>query len=63
MSPASAAHLVIDSVKTDDTLHGWALGAANALPNGSLRRLAGEWHGVAPEVLAPAMVDFFLSDG
>ena len=52
--------LVIDSEGTDDQLRRWADGAAAALPNGSRLTLPGEWHGVAPEVLAPALVAFFI---
>lgn len=51
--------LVINSEATDDRLLGWGQRAAGALPNGRHRSLKGEWHGVAPEVLAPALVDFF----
>ena len=32
---------------------------AEALPHGSLRRLDGQTHDVAPDVLAPAVMDFF----
>jgi hypothetical protein len=32
---------------------------ASALPNGFRRSLAGEWHGISDEVLAPALIDFF----
>ena len=52
--------LVIDSEQSDERLHGWAAGVANALPNGTLRTLPGEWHGIAPEVLAPALTEFFV---
>jgi pimeloyl-ACP methyl ester carboxylesterase len=32
---------------------------AEALPNGELRTLAGQTHDVAPDVLAPALIEFF----
>lgn len=31
---------------------------AEALPNGSQRSLAGEWHGVPDEALAPVLTEF-----
>ena len=33
---------------------------AKLLPNGHYRSMAGQDHGIAPEVLAPALVEFFL---
>lgn len=60
LSTITTPTLVIDSDGTDDQLRGWADGAAAALPNGSRRTLPGEWHGVEPEILAPAMVAFFI---
>ena len=60
LSTITTPTLVIDSEGTDGQLRGWADGAAEALPNGSRRTLPGEWHGVAPEILAPAMVAFFI---
>lgn len=33
---------------------------AKLLPNGYYRSMAGQDHGIAPEVLAPALVEFFL---
>jgi hypothetical protein len=32
---------------------------AGALPRGQLRQLDGQTHDVAPDVLAPAVIDFF----
>jgi pimeloyl-ACP methyl ester carboxylesterase len=49
--------LVLDS--TDD-LSGWAQTVAGELPDGSHRRLTGEWHGVPDETLAAALREFFL---
>jgi pimeloyl-ACP methyl ester carboxylesterase len=54
--------LVVDSSSSDERLHAWARKAAEALPNGEHRTLEGEWHGVAPEVLAPVVRDFYLAD-
>ena len=54
--------LVVDSSASDERLHAWSTAAAEALPNGVHRTLPGEWHGVAPEVLAPVMRDFFLAE-
>ena len=51
--------LVINSEATDDRLMKWGRRAAEALPRGRHVTLKGEWHGVAPEVLAPALVEFF----
>jgi pimeloyl-ACP methyl ester carboxylesterase len=50
LAAIDAPTLVIDSEKSDERLHGWAASVANALPNGTLRTLPGEWHGIAPEV-------------
>lgn len=51
--------LVLDSTGSDEQLRGWAVGVANALPNGEHRTLPGEWHGVAAEELAATMREFF----
>jgi pimeloyl-ACP methyl ester carboxylesterase len=51
--------LVLDSEGSSDDLLGMAATVAGALPNGFHRSLAGEWHGVSDEVLAPALIDFF----
>ena len=53
--------LVIDSQASSADLTGWAASVAAALPHGSHRSLPGEWHGVAGEVLAPVLVEFFKS--
>ena len=37
-----------------------AQAVAHALPNAKLRTLAGQTHDVAPEVLAPVLVEFFV---
>lgn len=51
--------LVLDSEGSSDDLLGMAATVAGALPNGFHRSLAGEWHGVSGEVLAPALIEFF----
>ena len=51
--------LVLDSEGSSDDLTGMAATIAKALPNGSNRSLAGEWHGVSDRVLAPALTEFF----
>jgi pimeloyl-ACP methyl ester carboxylesterase len=45
--------LVVNSEATDERLLGWGRDLATRLPNATHRTLPGEWHGVAPEVLAP----------
>jgi pimeloyl-ACP methyl ester carboxylesterase len=51
--------LVLDSEGSSDDLTGMAAMVAGALPKGLHRSLAGEWHGVADDVLAPVLIDFF----
>ncbi len=52
--------LVLDSEGSSNDLIGMAATVAGGLPNGSHRSLAGEWHGVSDEVLAPVLIDFFI---
>jgi pimeloyl-ACP methyl ester carboxylesterase len=52
--------LVLDSEGSSNDLIGMAATVASGLPNGSHRSLAGEWHGVSDEVLAPVLIDFFI---
>jgi pimeloyl-ACP methyl ester carboxylesterase len=54
-----APTLVIDSAGSTDNLTGWASEVAGQLPRGSHRRLAGEWHAVPDEILAPVLIEFF----
>jgi pimeloyl-ACP methyl ester carboxylesterase len=54
--------LIIASQASDERLAGWSRALAEALPNASLQTLPGEWHGVAPEVLGPAMAAFFRGE-
>jgi pimeloyl-ACP methyl ester carboxylesterase len=52
--------LVLHSEGSSDDLSGMAATVAGALPRGLHRSLAGEWHGVSDQVLAPALIDFFV---
>lgn len=51
--------LVLDSEGSSDDLTGMAATVAKAMPDASHRSLAGEWHGVPDDVLAPVLTDFF----
>ena len=51
--------LVLDSEGSTDNLTGWAATVASQLPHGSHRSLAGEWHSVPDELLAPVLLEFF----
>jgi pimeloyl-ACP methyl ester carboxylesterase len=51
--------LVLDSEGSSDNLTGWAASVARQLPRGTHRSLAGEWHSVPDEILAPVLVEFF----
>ena len=51
--------LVLDSAGSTGDLATMAATVAAALPNASHRSLAGEWHGVSDEVLAPVLIEFF----
>jgi hypothetical protein len=59
LPPITAPALVLASAGSDEGLLGWARAVADALPNGSLRTLHGEWHGVPVEDLAPVLTEFF----
>jgi pimeloyl-ACP methyl ester carboxylesterase len=50
--------LVLDSQGSSDDLTGGAAAVAEALPNGTHRSLAGAWHGVPDEALAPVLIEF-----
>ncbi len=54
--PAPA--LVLDSEGSSDDLTGGAAAIVAALPHGTRRSLAGAWHGVADEDLAPVVAAF-----
>jgi pimeloyl-ACP methyl ester carboxylesterase len=51
--------LVLDSAGSSDDITGMAATVAAGIPRGEHRSLAGEWHGVADEVVAPVLVEFF----
>jgi len=50
--------LVLDSQGSSDDLTGGAAAIAGALPDGTLRTLTGEWHGVPDEDLAPVVAKY-----
>jgi pimeloyl-ACP methyl ester carboxylesterase len=52
--------LVLESKGSSDDLTGWAAAVSDALPRGTYRSLAGEWHGVPDEDLAPVVTEFLL---
>lgn len=56
----TVATLVIDSEGSSGDLSGMAATVVEALPNSTHRSLAGEWHGVPGETLAPVLTGFFL---
>ena len=62
LSAIATPTLVVNSTSSDERLREWSRAAAGALPNGIHRTLEGEWHGVAPEVLAPVVRDFYLAE-
>jgi hypothetical protein len=51
--------LALDSTGSTDDLTGWAATVAEQLPYGRHRSLAGEWHTVPDETLAPVLIEFF----
>lgn len=51
--------LVLDSEGSDARLRAWADGVAERLPDARRRTLPGDWHGVTPDVLAPALAAHF----
>ncbi|WP_232666878.1 alpha/beta fold hydrolase [Pseudonocardia sp. TRM90224] len=55
--------VVLDSTGTTEDITSGTAAVARALPAGILRRLAGGWHGVPPEALAPVVAEFLLSPG
>ena len=64
---AEAAHvtvptLVMNGSESYPFMHLSALKLAHALPDGRHRTLQGQTHEVAPEVLAPRLIDFFTGE-
>jgi pimeloyl-ACP methyl ester carboxylesterase len=52
--------LVMDGGDSPEMMHSAARALVAVLPHAQYRTLAGQTHGVAPEVLAPVLVEFFL---
>jgi pimeloyl-ACP methyl ester carboxylesterase len=53
--------LILDSEGSSEDLTGMAATIARELPNASHRSLAGAWHGLADDVLAPALIEYFTA--
>lgn len=51
--------LVLDGEVSMDFMHTAANDLARAIPHAERQTLAGQTHGVKPEVLAPVLVQFF----
>jgi hypothetical protein len=60
LSSITTPTLVLASEGSGENLRAWAKGVSAALPNGSLRLLKGEWHGVPPDVLAPVLNEYLI---
>ena len=56
-----ARTLVLDGGASPDWLHQSADALAKAIPGAKRRTLAGQEHNVAPDVIAPALAEFFRS--
>jgi pimeloyl-ACP methyl ester carboxylesterase len=54
--------LVLDSQASPDDLTGWAATVADLLPRGTHRSLAGQWHSVPDEILAPVLVEYLRDE-
>ncbi|WP_447007606.1 alpha/beta fold hydrolase [Saccharothrix isguenensis] len=59
LASIEAPTLVPASSSSDERLRGWADGVAERLPNARRRTLDGEWHGIAPDDLAPVLTEHF----
>ena len=51
--------LVLDSEGSTDDLTGWAATAARLIPDARHKSLPGEWHTVAPDLIAAEIKQFF----
>jgi pimeloyl-ACP methyl ester carboxylesterase len=51
--------LVMDGGDSPAMMHSGALALTRLLPNAQHRRFPGQGHGIADEVLVPALVEFF----
>jgi pimeloyl-ACP methyl ester carboxylesterase len=58
LASVSVPTLVLDSAGSGDELTGMAATAARSIPTASHRSLAGDWHGVPDEILAPVLIEF-----
>ena len=59
----TAPTLVLDSQGSTGDLSGMSATVVKALPNGVHRSLAGGWHGVPDETLAPVLIEFLGQEG
>ena len=59
LASVTTPSLIIDSEGSSDDITGMAAMVARGMPNAWQRSLAGEWHGVPDEILAPALINFF----
>ena len=59
LARVTAPTLVLDSEGSGEELTAMAATVAGGLPRATRRSLAGEWHGVPDDVLAPVLLDFF----
>ena len=59
LSSVITPSLIVDSEGSSGDITGMAAMVARGMPNASHRSLAGEWHGVPDEILAPALINFF----
>jgi pimeloyl-ACP methyl ester carboxylesterase len=59
LASVSVPTFVLESQGSTDNLTGMAAAVANAMPNSSHRSLAGAWHGVPDDVLAPVLTEYF----
>lgn len=59
LSSVTVPTLVIDGGASPAFMHNGAQAVADVLPNAERRTLEGQMHDVAPEVLAPVLVEFF----
>ena len=50
---------MLDRQGSDGELTGMATTVAEALPDSTRRSLAGGWHGVPDDILAPVLIEFF----
>jgi pimeloyl-ACP methyl ester carboxylesterase len=59
LASVTAPTLVLHSESSSDDLTAMSTTVAKALPNGCHRSVAGEWHGVPDNILAPVLSEFF----